>query len=59
MTITNEKKTELFEKVLYYERKAQWATHDQKSYFDLAEGAFQMLEILGLDREYIFYSFGK
>lgn len=53
----NEKtKIALFEKMLQLEDLAGVKTYDHRDYFEQAEGAYAMLTILGLDKEYIRWS---
>lgn len=54
-----EKKIEMFETMLKYETLAEKKTYDGVNYFDMANGAFSMLEIIGLSREYIRWAEGK
>ena len=57
--MTNETKNALFNKMLELETLADEQTHSQQNYFDRAETAFEMLKILGLEHEYIEWSFGR
>ncbi len=59
MTITEEKKIELFTKCLEYETLSNKHTFDNRDYWELSEGVFAALQILGLGREYIHWSEGK
>lgn len=62
MTITEEKKIEMFTKCLEYEtlsNKHTYDTYDNRDYFERSEGAFAILQILGLGSEYIHWSEGK
>ena len=54
--MTEEKKLRLFEQMLNLEQMAEGTTYDGRDYFEQAEGAFKMLEILGIGREYIRWS---
>lgn len=56
--MTEEMKTKLFEQMLELEHKTG-KTYDNRDYFEQAEGAFKMLQILGLNKEYIEWSYGK
>ena len=58
-TISEERKIEMFEKMLELEHLAEKATFDNRNYSEQADGAFQMLQIIGLSREYIKWSYGK
>ena len=57
--ITNELKEKLFNKMLELEHLANVETYDHRNYFEQSNGAFHMLALLGLDKEYIEWSFGK
>lgn len=57
--MTSEVKEKLFQKCLELEHLAEVPTFDGRDYCEQADGAFQMLQILGLSREYIEWSFGK
>lgn len=57
--MTEEKKLELFEEMLKLEHTAECVTYDGKNYSAMAEGAYSMLSILGLGREYIRWAEGK
>lgn len=57
--MTQEKKLELFEKMLELEHLAATQTYDHHNYTELANGAYTMLEILGIGREYINWAIGK
>ena len=59
MTISEEKKIEMFTKCLEYETLSGKRTYDNRDYFELSEGAFAIIEILGLGREYVNWSYGK
>ncbi len=54
-----ETKEKLFEAMLELEHLGERPTFDGRDYVEQANGAFQMLQILGLGREYINWSFGK
>ena len=54
-----EKKLELFEKMLEIEQLAIVQTYDNHNYNEMANGAYAMLEVLGLGREYINWSICK
>lgn len=45
--------------MLELEHLAEKTTYDHHNYNEQADGAFKMLEVLGLEREYINWSFGK
>lgn len=55
MTITEEKKTELFEQVLRFEHLAENGAVSG----EMSDGAFAMLQVLGLSSEYIQWAIGK
>lgn len=57
--MTEDKKLELFKAVLELEHLAEVETFDHRDYCEQSNGAFLMLQILGLDHEYIEWSFGK
>lgn len=57
--MTNEMKEKLFNKLLELEHLAEANTFDGRNYYEEANGAFQMLCILGLAKEYIKWSYGK
>ena len=57
--MAEEMKLKLFEKMLELEHKSEQVTYDNRDYFEQADGAFTMLQVLGLDREYIRWSDGK
>lgn len=57
--MTEEIKTKMFEKLLELEHKSEKVTYDHRNYFEQANGAFEMLRVLGIDREYIRWSEGK
>ena len=52
-------KEKLFEKMLYLEHMGEETTYDGRDYIEQSNGAFEMLKVLGLDKEYIHWSFGK
>ena len=57
--MSEEIKAKLFEKMLELEHLAEVETFDGRDYFEQSDGAFQMLQIMGLGSEYIRWSFGK
>ena len=57
--INEEMKIKLFQKVLDLEHLAEAHTFDGRNYCEQSEGAFAMLEVMGLGREYIRWSYGK
>ena len=57
--MTEEIKRKLFEKMLRLEHLSEVKTYGNRDYFEQANGAFAMLEILGLGSEYIRFSEGK
>ena len=57
--MTEDMKLELFKAVLELEHLAEAHTFDHRDYAEQSNGAFLMLQILGLDHEYIKWSFGK
>lgn len=52
-------KEKLFEHVLELEHLAEKKVFDYCNYSEQADGAFSMLKILGLDKEYIRWSYMK
>lgn len=52
-------KIELFEQVLRFTKLSMETTYDYLDYYSMAEGAFRMLSVLGIDKEYIQWSIGK
>lgn len=52
-------KIRAFEKVLELEHLAEAKTFDGRNYFEQADGAFKVLEALGLGGEYIEWAFNK
>lgn len=59
MKVTQETKTKLFEKVLELEHMGEKPTFDGRDYVEQSNGAYEMLKILGLGREYINWAMGK
>lgn len=59
MKMTEEIKIKLFENMLRLEHLRSERTYDNRDYFEQSDGAFQMLQIMGLSKEYIKWSFGK
>ncbi len=57
--MTDEMKTKLFEKVLELEHLAEEVTYDGRNYAEQSNGAYAMLETLGIGKEYIEWSYGK
>lgn len=57
--MTEEMKIKLFENMLRLEHLSDKQTYDNRNYFEQADGAFQMLQIMGLSKEYIEWSCGK
>lgn len=57
--ITNDAIEEAFTTMLVLEHKATERAYDNKDYNEQAEGAFKILQALGLARDYIKYSYGK
>lgn len=57
--MTEEVKLKLFEEMLRLEHLAERRTYDGHDYCEQSEGAFKMLEILGLATEYIWWAVGK
>lgn len=58
-TMTEELKRKLFERVLWLEHMAEETTYDHHDYSSESDGAYSMLEVLGLGREYINWAIGK
>lgn len=54
-----EMKLKLFEKMLQLEHLAEMELFDKIDYYEQAEGAFKMLGVIGLEREYLKWSYGK
>lgn len=52
-------KIKMFEQMLELEHLAGAPTYDGRDYFEQCEGAFKMLQIMGLGSEYINWSYGK
>lgn len=63
MTITEEMKTALFRKMLELEHLSELycdgKLFDNVDYFSEANGAFAMLQVMGLNSEYIRWAYGK
>lgn len=59
MLITPEKKQEMFQMLLELENKSEIETFDNRNYLSESTGAFLMLQILGLEKEYINWAVGK
>ena len=57
--MTEEKKIALFKVMLELEHKAEVPTYDNRDYYEQANGAFLILQALGLGREYIRWAEGK
>ena len=61
--MTEEMKLKLFERMLNLEKLGETQTNgklfDHANYIEKSNGAYEMLRILGLDREYIRWSYGK
>ena len=57
--ITDQKKEELFEALLELEKLSETEPDADRNYFERAEGASEMLAILGIYGEYVEWSFGK
>lgn len=57
--ISNSMKVKLFNKMLELEHLAEAQTFDGRNYNEEANGAFQMLEILGIAKEYIHWAYNK
>lgn len=57
--MTDEKKMELFKKMLEYEHLAERGTYDGINYNTMADGMYSAFEILGIEHEYIAWSYGK
>lgn len=50
---------EVFTTMLVLENKASENLYDNRDYFEQAEGAFKILQSLGLSRDYINWAIGK
>ena len=63
MDITEEMKIALFERMLWLEHMGEdqgdGKLFDHRDYIAESDGAYSMLEVLGLGREYIRWSYGK
>lgn len=59
MMLTDEMKEELFKQMLFFEHMGETDTYDHRNYCEMSNGAYTMLKILGLDDEYIKWSYGK
>lgn len=57
--MTCEEKTKLFQTMLDIEHKEQDNQHYTTEYFHQANGAFAMLQALGISSEYINWAIGK
>lgn len=57
--VTQEMKMEMFAKVLELENLSATKTYDGHDYYEQADGAFQILQILGLESEYIEWAEGR
>lgn len=57
--MTEELKTKLFEKAFQLESLAAVRTYDHRDYAEQANGAYAMLIVLGLDKEYIKWTIDK
>lgn len=57
--MSNELKMQLFEKMEELYQLGNTTTYDGRNYFEQSEGAYAMLTILGIQREYIKWSVSK
>lgn len=57
--ITEAKKMAMFKKVLEMETLAERTTYDGRNYTEQSNGAYEMLDILGLSKEYIEWAYKK
>mgnify|MGYP003183089757 CR=1 FL=1 len=57
--MNEEMKLAIFEKMLKLEHLAETETFDGHNYTEQSNGAFEILASLGLDSEYVSWSFGK
>lgn len=57
--MNKEMKEKAFEKLLELEKMANTKTYDGRDYFEQANGAYEMLRVLGLGVEYIRWSINK
>lgn len=57
--MSEEIKTALFEKMLHLEHMSEKTTYDHRDYCEQANGAYEMLEVLGLGKEYIRWAEGR
>ena len=57
--MTKEQKIKCFEKTEEFYELASGKTYDGVNYFDRSEGAYAILKILGIDKEYIKWSHEK
>ena len=57
--ISKEMKEKLFEEMLRLEHLSEVTTYDHRDYFEQSEGAYLMFKILGIDSDYIKWSYGK
>ena len=57
--MTQEMKNKMFEKMLELEHLGEVKTYDGRNYCEQANGAYAMLQVIGLDKEYIEWSYGK
>ena len=59
IAITEEQKMAMFKKVLEMETLAERPNYGVHNYAEQADGAFLMLDILGLGKEYIEWAYKK
>ena len=57
--MTDEMKNKLFSEMLRLESLGGKVTYDNRDYFEQANGAYMMLKVLGIDKEYIRWAIGK
>ena len=57
--LTEEMKLKLFERLLWLEHMGEETTYDHRNYSAESDGAYSMLQVLGLGREYLNWAMGK
>ena len=61
--MTDDMKIKLFEKMLWLEHMSELycdgKLYDKVDYWSECNGAFRMLEVIGLNTEYIYWAIGK
>ena len=57
--MTEELKQKLFERLLWLEHMGESTTYDHRNYGAESDGAYSMLQVLGLGSEYLNWAIGK